>query len=113
MSTTIYATFLDATNAERAAGALLDYGVRPEDVSVVRKDVESASNPPRDEPAAPQASQTTAPRTEGVSGAAYGDAPATETDRFGADAVGIHENLGAHGPDAQGLASEPPMRSDG
>ncbi len=37
MGTTVYATFIDAANAEKAAGALLDYGVRPEDVSMVRK----------------------------------------------------------------------------
>jgi hypothetical protein len=37
MGTTIYATFQDSEAAERAAGALLDYGVRPEDVSLVRR----------------------------------------------------------------------------
>jgi hypothetical protein len=37
MGTTIYATFQDSDAAERAAGALLDYGVRPEDVSLVRR----------------------------------------------------------------------------
>jgi hypothetical protein len=35
MSNTIYATFLDAASAERAVGALLDHGVRKEDVSVI------------------------------------------------------------------------------
>ena len=35
MSQTIYASFADPANAEKAAGALLDYGVRQEDLSVV------------------------------------------------------------------------------
>src|SRR5690348_13200169 len=35
---TIYATFADCDHAEKAVGALLDYGVRAEDVSLVRKD---------------------------------------------------------------------------
>ena len=35
MPQTIYASFADPANAEKAAGALLDYGVRKEDLSVV------------------------------------------------------------------------------
>jgi len=35
MAETLYAAFSDASMAERAAGALLDYGVRKEDVSLV------------------------------------------------------------------------------
>lgn len=35
MAETIYASFADAAAAERAAGALLDYGVRSEDVTLV------------------------------------------------------------------------------
>jgi hypothetical protein len=35
MKQTIYATFTDIENAERATGALLDFGVRAEDVSLV------------------------------------------------------------------------------
>jgi len=38
MSNTIYAAFNDAALAEKAAGALLDNGVRAEDISVVRRD---------------------------------------------------------------------------
>lgn len=34
----LYATFADAALAEKAAGALLDYGVRKEDVSIVAND---------------------------------------------------------------------------
>jgi len=37
MSNTIYAAFNDAALAEKAAGALLDNGVRAEDISVVRQ----------------------------------------------------------------------------
>jgi hypothetical protein len=37
MSNTLYATFSNPEAAEKAAGALLDHGVRPEDLSVVRK----------------------------------------------------------------------------
>lgn len=36
MGNTIYAAFADPSQAEKAAGALLDHGVRPEDISVVR-----------------------------------------------------------------------------
>lgn len=36
MGNTIYASFADASLAEKAAGALLDYGVRSEDLSVIR-----------------------------------------------------------------------------
>ncbi|MGV3615185.1 MAG: hypothetical protein ACO1SV_07610 [Fimbriimonas sp.] len=36
MGNTIYAAFADPSHAEKAAGALLDHGVRPEDLSVVR-----------------------------------------------------------------------------
>jgi hypothetical protein len=37
MSNTIYATFSNPEDAEKAAGALLDHGVLPEDLSVVRR----------------------------------------------------------------------------
>ena len=35
MGNTIYAAFADPSQAEKATGALLDHGVRPEDISVV------------------------------------------------------------------------------
>ena len=38
MAETIYASFADATLCEQAAGALIDYGVRKEDVSLVSHD---------------------------------------------------------------------------
>jgi hypothetical protein len=38
MAQTIYASFADASMAEKAAGALLDYGVRQEDLSLVAND---------------------------------------------------------------------------
>ena len=37
MGNTLYAAFADAGQAEKAAGALLDYGVRSEDISLVRQ----------------------------------------------------------------------------
>ncbi|HEY0866303.1 MAG TPA: hypothetical protein VGE01_02935 [Fimbriimonas sp.] len=40
MANTIYAAFNDASLAEKAAGALLDHGVRSEDISVVRGQTE-------------------------------------------------------------------------
>jgi len=49
MANTIYAAFADPDRAERAVGALLDHGVRPEDISVVRNhpgETISASIPP-------------------------------------------------------------------
>ena len=39
---TLYASFADATLAERATGALLDYGVRAEDISLVSKSIDPA-----------------------------------------------------------------------
>jgi hypothetical protein len=44
MINTIYASFEDPADAERAAGALLDHGVRPQDISVLQgqKTVEEA-----------------------------------------------------------------------
>ena len=38
MSETLYATFSDASLAEKAVGALLDQGAREEDISVISKD---------------------------------------------------------------------------
>lgn len=38
MGNTIYASFADPSMAEKAAGALLDHGVRAEDISVVRSE---------------------------------------------------------------------------
>lgn len=38
MAQTLYASFADASLAEKAAGALLDYGVRQEDISLVAND---------------------------------------------------------------------------
>jgi hypothetical protein len=46
MGNTIYASFTDSALAEKAAGALLDYGVRAEDISVIRgnQDIENTSS---------------------------------------------------------------------
>jgi hypothetical protein len=38
MAQTLYATFADASLAEKAAGALLDHGVRNEDISVISRE---------------------------------------------------------------------------
>lgn len=38
MTNTIFTTFADSAAAEKAIGALLDFGVRPEDISVVRSE---------------------------------------------------------------------------
>jgi len=40
MAQTLYASFADASLAEKAAGALLDYGVRNEDISLVTRDAD-------------------------------------------------------------------------
>lgn len=45
MATTLYATFSDIDSAERAAGALLDYGVRPENLSLVKKHYATGTGP--------------------------------------------------------------------
>lgn len=47
MANTIYATFTDPEDAERAAGALLDHGVKPEDISMVRNGSETKNTDPR------------------------------------------------------------------
>jgi hypothetical protein len=54
MSETLYATFDDAALAEKAVGALLDYGVRHEDISILSKEpsayrTEQANWPARDD----------------------------------------------------------------
>ncbi len=91
MTTTLYSVFQDINNAERAGGALLDYGVKPEDLSIVRKhEGEVPAHWTRPDAAATQGSLGAVPST-GVSNAAYGDRPVTGSDRFGADAVGVHE----------------------
>jgi hypothetical protein len=36
MTNTIYGSFTNADNGEKAAGALMDHGVRPEDISLIR-----------------------------------------------------------------------------
>ncbi|HZH97518.1 MAG TPA: hypothetical protein VEX38_00990, partial [Fimbriimonadaceae bacterium] len=41
MTATIFAAFEDAAHAEKAAGALLDHGLAPEDISLVRSDREA------------------------------------------------------------------------
>jgi hypothetical protein len=71
--TTLYATFMEISNAERAVGALLDFGVRPEDLSLVRK---HADPPLPEEPVAKQATQVVSPAKTDVS---------TTSGRFGTD----------------------------
>ena len=46
---TIYASFGDAALAEKAAGALMDFGVRAEDISLISKDPEWHSGTATDE----------------------------------------------------------------
>ncbi|CAN5412701.1 hypothetical protein BH11ARM2_BH11ARM2_15060 [soil metagenome] len=50
MANTYYATFSDADNAERAIGALLDHGMRNEDISVIRSNAENTAVTTRVEP---------------------------------------------------------------
>ncbi len=44
MGNTIYASFADPSNAEKAAGALLDHGVRSEDLSIVTSHTEASGS---------------------------------------------------------------------
>lgn len=102
MATTLYGTFSDIERAERAVGAMIDYGVRPEDISLVRShkgEVEVATG-----------TETARTVPSGMSNAAYGDAPATGGDRFGADATGLTDNLGNGRLDSNGLAGENSVR---
>lgn len=46
--TMLYASFDDSSAAERAAGALLDYGASPDDLSLVWNDPASSKSPPSD-----------------------------------------------------------------
>jgi len=70
MSNTLYAAFTDATFAEKAAGALLDHGVRAEDLSLVQH--ESRYNMPTT--VAEDTGVT--PRVEGEMTGAMSDSPA-------------------------------------
>jgi hypothetical protein len=64
MQTTIFAAFPDAKHAEQAAGALLDRGAMPQDVSIVIGNV--------DESAGPASGITTTTPTDAALGAAKG-----------------------------------------
>ncbi|MEZ0324352.1 MAG: hypothetical protein ACAH95_00455 [Fimbriimonas sp.] len=44
MGNTIYASFADPSNAEKAAGALLDHGVRAEDLSIVSSHTDASGH---------------------------------------------------------------------
>lgn len=102
MATTLYGTFADIENAERAVGAMLDYGVKAEDISLVRNHRGEA--------------EVTTPTSEGSrslasgSNAAYGNAPAMGADRFGADSTGVTDTPGTRAPDTQGIAGEANVR---
>lgn len=103
MSTTLYATFRDLDNAERAAGALLDYGVRPEDLSLVRMHDNKVITTPPDAVAthgSVGAVGSSGIDASGHSAAAYGDEPAMAGGRFGADAVGLGDTTGMYGAEA-------------
>ncbi len=69
MAHTIYASFADAGLAEKAAGALLDHGVRNEDISIVAHRPDGGED--RTDTAAKQGISTTTPGDAGA-GAAKG-----------------------------------------
>jgi hypothetical protein len=88
MGNTIYGSFTDANLAEKAVGALLDFGVQPEDISVVRSitDFENANTAyqgtspvPVDEQAWTGENRNTEANRIGYSGAAY-DSTSTPPD---------------------------------
>ncbi len=54
MGNTIYASFIDSSLAEKAAGALLDRGVRSEDISVIQNDSGRVTTTSYVEPAYPE-----------------------------------------------------------
>lgn len=104
MATTLYGTFADIENAERAVGAMMDYGVKQEDISLVKNHQGEAT-------VTDASGRTVWTKSEGMSNAAYGDAPAAGGDRFGADATGVTDTGVRRAPDTQGLASESEMRN--
>ncbi len=79
MSNTLYATFSNPEEAEKAAGALLDHGVKPEDLSIVRKHLEGFT--PITTPATTASNvllASDAPIEPAITGSVYGTTP-TET----------------------------------
>ncbi len=84
----LYASFTDAAMAEKAAGALLDYGVRQEDISLVANDQYGQTRES-------YASQTTDPAyTVGTTGA-FGAEGASAGYGAGEPALGTGSALGA------------------
>lgn len=77
MANTLYASFADAAMAEKAAGALLDHGVRAEDLSLVQH--ESRYNLP-----------TTVAEDTGVSPSAEGEMTGATTDSPGILGTGTY-----------------------
>lgn len=80
MSNTIYATFSNPEEAEKAAGALLDHGVRPEDLSVVRKHADGFTPVTAPHTTASNVLLSNeAPLEPAISGSVYGTDPADAT----------------------------------
>ena len=94
----LYASFADASLAEKAAGALLDYGVRQEDISVVANDQygqarESYTGGTADTAYAAPGTSTGAFGTEGASAGYPTAAPALGTDTVTTGRnVGVYDN---------------------
>jgi hypothetical protein len=82
MATTLYGTFTDIELAERAVGAMIDYGVRPDDISLVRNHRDEAEATKPAEPV-------------GISNTEHG-----------ANASGIIDGVGGYKLDSNGLAAE-------
>ncbi len=78
MSNTLYAAFADATMAEKAAGALLDHGVRAEDLSLVQHESRYNNMP------------TTVAEDTGVSPDTYGELTGATTSSPGVAGAGTY-----------------------
>ncbi len=91
MPETIYASFADATLCEQAAGALIDYGVRKEDVSLVSHD-------------------SYQPGTQQVTSAAPATTAASPGDTMGAAALAGKNTLGNNVAYPEGEV--PPAQAD-
>src|SRR5205085_1717329 len=93
MSNTLYATFSSPEAAEKAAGALLDHGVQPEDLSVVRKHSEGFT--PITAPTA-TASNVLLENQSPIGGSVYGTEPIIERD----EDMGVDDQIATEYGDA-------------
>lgn len=91
MAETLYASFVDAASAERAAGALLDRGVKAEDISLVSHE---GKNPGISRPVASLDDEAEDPDGDPVEAAKHGISTTTAADAGSGAITGAGVGLG-------------------